>query len=71
MYGRNRSGPAALRATDNHVDEILRLLQQQRDLLVGWPYSNEQIAKDKELSLRIRRLVDRLWVSESAPKTER
>jgi hypothetical protein len=70
MYGRNGSGPAAPRAADNHVDEILSLLKQQRDLLVRWPYSDEQIAKDKELSVRIRRLVDRLCVPESAPKTE-
>jgi hypothetical protein len=58
------------RTADDHFDEVLKLLKQQRDLLARfWPYSGEQTTKDKELSFRTRELIDRLRVSDSTPNT--
>jgi hypothetical protein len=71
MQGNHTSRPAVPLGANDHFDEILRLLKQQRELLARWPYSGEQIAKDRELSVRIRHLVDRLRIPDSAPKTER
>ena len=47
----------ALRKTE-HLNEIFRLLSEQRELLKHLPYSSEQIRKDKEISARIRELID-------------
>lgn len=43
----------------DYFAEILRLLSEQKDLLRHWPYSDEQIIRDKEISAHIRELIDR------------
>jgi len=45
-------------ADERDVDEIFRLLSEQRDLLTHWPYTNEHIRKEKEIAGRIRKLID-------------
>lgn len=47
------------------LDEIFRLLEQQRQMLDHWPLTNEQIAKDKEISARIRSLIDQICSAQS------
>jgi hypothetical protein len=42
------------------LDEVLRLLAEQRDLLNHWPITDELIQRDKQLSARIRDLIDQL-----------
>lgn len=48
------------------LDEIFHLLNQQRQLLDRWPLTNEQIRKDKEISARIRSLIDQVCFAQSA-----
>jgi hypothetical protein len=48
------------------MDEIFRLLNEQRELLKHLPYSSEQIRKDKEISARIRELINQMCVKQSA-----
>jgi hypothetical protein len=43
-----------------HLQTILGLLEQQRANLQRWPYTPEQLEKDKELSARLRQLNDQL-----------
>jgi hypothetical protein len=43
----------------DYFGEILRLLSEQNDALRHWPYSNEQVIRDKEISAHIRELIDR------------
>jgi len=47
------------------LNEILRLLSEQRELLKHPPYSSEQVRKDKEISACIRGLVDQISVEQS------
>jgi hypothetical protein len=51
------------------LDEIFRLLNQQRQILNRWPLTNEQIRKDKEISARIRNLIDQICTSPSTAGT--
>ena len=53
------------------MNEIFRLLREQRELLNRWPYSSEQIREDKELSARIRELVDQICAEQSIVKLAR
>jgi hypothetical protein len=46
------------------LDAILRLLNQQRQVLNHWPLTNEQIRKDKEISARIRSLIDQMCTAQ-------
>jgi hypothetical protein len=54
-----------------YMNEILQLLRKQRDLLNRWPYSSEQIREDKEISARIRELVDQICAEQSTVKLAR
>jgi hypothetical protein len=54
-------------ATDA-LAEILRLLAEQQQLLKNWPYSTEQITRDRQISARIRELVDEICVRQSPPQ---
>ena len=54
-----------------YMNEILRLLREQRELLNRWPYSSEQIREDKEISARIRELVDQICAEQSIVKLAR
>jgi hypothetical protein len=54
-----------------YMNEILRLLVEQRELLNRWPYSSEQIREDKEISARIRELVDQICAEQSIVKLAR
>jgi hypothetical protein len=51
-----------------YLNEILRLLSEQRDLLKHPSYSSEQPRKDKEISTRIRGLVDQISFEQSTVK---
>jgi hypothetical protein len=53
------------------MNEILQLLREQRELLKHWPYSSEQIREDKEISARIRELVDQICAEQSTVKLAR
>jgi hypothetical protein len=53
-------------ATDA-LAEILRLLAEQQELLKHWPYSTEQIDRDKKISARIRDLVDQICARQAPP----
>jgi hypothetical protein len=48
------------------LSEIFQLLEEQDELLKHWPYTTEQVTKDKEISARIRELVDQICVEQSA-----
>jgi hypothetical protein len=48
------------------LNEIFRLLSEQSELLKHWPYTAEQITKDREISARIRGLIDQICVEQSA-----
>lgn len=54
-----------------YMNEILRLLREQRELLNRWPYSSEQMREDKEISARIRELVDQICAEQSVVKLAR
>jgi hypothetical protein len=54
-----------------YMNEILQLLREQRELLKRWPYSSEQIREDKEISARIRELVDQICAEQSTVKLAR
>ena len=47
------------------MNEIFRLLREQRELLNRWPYSSEQIREDREISARIRELVHQICAEQS------
>lgn len=57
------------RTADDHFEEIFRLLKQQRDRLARGPSCDERIRGDKELSFRMRQLVDSFGVSDFAPES--
>jgi hypothetical protein len=48
------------------LSEIFQLLDEQDELLKHWPYTAEQLTKDKEISTRIRELVDQICAEQSA-----
>lgn len=52
--------------TARPLSEIFQLLEEQDDLLKHWPYTTEQVTRDKEISARIRELVDQICVEQSA-----
>lgn len=52
--------------TTYYFDEILRLLTEQNELLRCWPYSNEQVIRDREISARVRELIDQSCAQQSA-----
>ncbi len=54
-----------------YMNEILRLLCEQRELLNRWPYSSEQIREDEEISARIDELVDQICAGQSIVKLAR
>jgi hypothetical protein len=54
-------------STEEPIETILTLLEQQRANLQRWPYSVEQLAKDKELSVRLRQLADQLLTDNRTP----
>ncbi len=54
-----------------YMNEIFRLLSEQHELLERWPYSSEQIRKDKEISALIRKLVDQICLEQSTAKAMR
>ena len=43
-----------------YPNEIFLLLSEQRELVKHFPYSSEQVRKDKRISARICRLVDQI-----------
>ncbi len=51
-----------------YMNEIFRLLCEQRELLNRWPYSSEQIREDEEISVRIDELVDQICAGQSIVK---
>ncbi len=51
---------------EQQLNEIFRLLSEQHELLQHWPYTGEQVSKDREISTRIRELVDQMCVGQSA-----
>lgn len=52
-----------------YLSEVFQLLTEQRELLQYWPYSSEQISRDKRISARIRELVERICSEQSAANT--
>jgi hypothetical protein len=46
--------------TEDLIETIFRLLEQQRANLEHWPYTLEQLAKDREISDRLRQACDQL-----------
>ncbi len=52
--------------TATPLGEIFQLLDEQNEVLRHWPYTAEQVTKDKEISVRIRELVDQICVEQSA-----
>ena len=54
----------ALRKTE-YLNEIFRLLSEQRELLEHPPYSSKQVKKDKKISACIRELVDQILIEQS------
>ena len=61
------------RGKSEYLNEIFRLLSEQRELLKHLPYSSEQVRKEKKILVRIHRLVDQVICSElgRAPSTEK
>jgi hypothetical protein len=51
------------------LNEIFRLLCEQREVLNHWPLTHEQIAKDKEISSRVRALIDQICNREQSAKS--
>jgi len=52
------------------MNEIFRLLDEQRELLERVPFSTELVRKDKEISTRIRQLVDQICVEQSTERAK-
>lgn len=53
-----------------YIDEIFRLLSEQRELREDVPCSSEQVSKNQEISARIRRLVDQICVEQSTARAQ-
>lgn len=49
-----------MNASGEAVETILKLLDEQRNLLKQWPYTAEQVRQDKEICLRLRDICDHL-----------
>lgn len=54
-----------MNASGQAVETILKLLDEQRNLLKQWPYTAEQVRQDKEICLRLRDICDQLNQPES------
>lgn len=52
---------------DRSLETILELLSEQHELAQSWPYTVEQITRDKEISERLRQICDQLYPSTPAP----
>lgn len=50
------------------LSEIFRLLAEQQELLKRWPYSSQQIERDRKISARIRDLVDQICARQAPPR---
>jgi hypothetical protein len=61
------------RGKSEYLNEIFRLLSEQRGLLKHLPYSSKQVRKEKRILVCIHRLVDQIICSDlgRAPATER
>ena len=46
--------------SQDRFDAIFRILEERRRISEQWPYTADQIRKDKELSVRLRELIDQL-----------
>jgi hypothetical protein len=57
------------RGKSEYLNEIFRLLSEQRGLL-NLPYSSEQVRKEKRILVRIHRLVDQIICSEQSTASE-
>ena len=57
------------RGKAEYMNEIFRLLVE-RELLKHMPFSSEQLRKDKEISTRIRQLVDQIFVEQWTERGE-
>jgi hypothetical protein len=55
-----RDAPEIGHRTDEFMETIFRLLDQQRANLGTWPYTPEQLDRDREISARLRRICDQL-----------
>jgi hypothetical protein len=53
--------------TQQPIETIFRLLEQQRANLERWPYTPEQLDMDKKISARLRELCDQLPGPRSTP----
>jgi hypothetical protein len=48
------------RASEDRFDAVFRILEEQHRISEQWPYTAGQIRRDKELSARLRELIDQL-----------
>lgn len=56
---------------EEELKEIFPLLGEQQQLLQQWPYSAEQLEKDRKISVRIRELFDRMHGDQALPDSSR
>lgn len=54
--------------TEDLIEIIFSLLEQQRTNLEQWPYTLEQLHKDREISTRLRQVCDQLPSPRSTPE---
>lgn len=54
--------------SDEELNEVFLLLAEQQQLLKHWPYSAEQIERDRTISARIRELVDHVCAEQAPPR---
>ena len=54
------------RGKSEYLNEIFRLLSEQRGLLKHLPYSSKQVRKEKRILVCIHRLVDQIICSEQS-----
>lgn len=45
--------------SEKAIHEVFRLLSEQRQLLTHWPYTKHHVEKEREISNRVRELIDR------------
>jgi hypothetical protein len=48
------------RTSEGRFDAVFRILDEQRRISEQWPYTADQIRRDKEPSARLRERIDRL-----------
>jgi hypothetical protein len=53
-------GRTFMEAADEAIETILKLLDEQDQLLKQWPYTLEQVKRDKEICLQLRGICDRM-----------